>query len=156
MTRSTYRLADEPGPSSLTRFAVRPFWPFLALMLGGGWIGWPWFAFNALAVGSPTKRRESLLAAGAFGANLLLTMVLVALLSSELIGARVARYAVLGLVVLKLGAGYAIHALQSRTFPVYEHFGGPVKNGAPVLGVAFAIKLLVLVHLPLFWWLVLS
>ena len=56
--RGGYAIADEPEASRLAHLTVRPSMPLLALMLGGAWIAWPWFALNAYAMGSPTRRRE--------------------------------------------------------------------------------------------------
>ena len=67
MATSAYRLPDEPQPSGLSRWAVDPLWPLLAVMLAGNVFGMAWSVFNGLAMGSPTRRREWLLVA----ANLL-------------------------------------------------------------------------------------
>jgi len=45
-TTDGYRIADEPRPGALSQLAVNPLWPLLAVMLGGTWIAWPWFALN--------------------------------------------------------------------------------------------------------------
>ena len=61
----TYQIADEPIETSLRAYVVRPSAPLMAIMLGGAWLSWPWFAFNAIAMGSPTRRKEiGLCAAG--------------------------------------------------------------------------------------------
>ena len=49
----TYQIADQPIDSSLRDHVVRPGAPLLAVMLCGTWLAWPWFAFNAIAMGSP-------------------------------------------------------------------------------------------------------
>ena len=55
---SSYRLPDEPKPGRLERLVTDPIWPLFATMLAGAWLGLPWFAFNAFALGSPTRWRE--------------------------------------------------------------------------------------------------
>ncbi len=136
---TSYHLADEPHPSTLNRFAVQPFWPLLGTMLGGVWLAWPWFALNSFAVGSPTQRRELLwLGIGVAGA-LLLTVILVALYQQEVVSLTVARYALLGLTVWKLGVSYTVFMLQGRTFQIYEYYGGEVKNGLVVLLLAYLV-----------------
>jgi hypothetical protein len=150
-----YRFADEPDPSALSRFAVRPFWPLLGLMLGGAWLAWPWFVLNGLALGSPTRRKELGLAIAGFATVVVCALVLVVLLGLDVIDTRVARYSVLGITVIKLGFGYWITTLQDRTYPLYEHFGGTVRNGAGVVMAAFVVRFL-MAELPLFYWLVLG
>ena len=58
MAVNRYRIADEPAPGSLAVVATSPLWPFIAVMLGGVWLSWTWFAVNSFAVGSPSRRRE--------------------------------------------------------------------------------------------------
>ncbi len=52
-----YRIVDEPVQTRVSRLAVRPLWPWLALALGGAWAGVPWFAVNAFALGSKEALR---------------------------------------------------------------------------------------------------
>lgn len=138
--RGEYSLIDEPHPSRLSHLTVRPTVPLLALMLGGAWLAWPWFALNSVAMGSPTRRRELALVVMGFGVSVVLAGLLVWALQSGRMPLPVARYAVLGVVVWKLGIAYTLHILQSRTFGVYEHFGGPVRNGTPLLVPAFVLR----------------
>ena len=152
----TYRLTDEPEPSALSRWAVRPLHPMLGLMLGGGWIAWPWFVLNAYALGSPTRRREAAIAAGAALVSVGYALTVMLLVESELLPVRVARYLVIGLVALKLGAGYWIHVLQQRTFGIFEHFGGRVRDPRILIGIALMVRLFVLSELTDFWQLVLG
>ena len=59
----TYQIADEPAPGDgRGNLVFRPTGPLLAAMLCGSWLAFPWFAANALALGSPTARREVKLA----------------------------------------------------------------------------------------------
>ena len=75
-----YRILDEPTPGALAAYVVNPTFPMLALMLAGTWLAAPWFAFNALALGSPTARREIGLAIAMLaGAFLLLIINLIGL-----------------------------------------------------------------------------
>ena len=55
---NVYEIIDEPRASRASSLAVDPLWPFLATMLGGAWLGWPWFLVNSHALGSSTKGRE--------------------------------------------------------------------------------------------------
>jgi hypothetical protein len=124
-----YRILDEPRPGPHAHLAVNPFWILLASMLGGAWLAWPWFIFNALAIGSATRVKEiALVAVGVVG-SVVLYFAIAALVSSSVLDQRYAAYALLGLVAYKLGISYALHVLQSRSFQLHEYFGGAVRNG---------------------------
>lgn len=133
----SYRIADEPRPTRLGQLAVRPFWPLFAVMLAGTWLSWPWFVVNAFAVGSPNRRRETLVAVlGVIGtAALIVGIIFVGRGLSE--GQQT--YLPLLLVGWKLGISYWLFFLQAETFELYEYFGGTVKNG--MLGVALGFML---------------
>ena len=133
---TSYQIADEPAPGNLARFAVNPVFPLLALMLGGVWLAFPWFAFNSIAVGSPTRRAELAWLVGGLLAFVVICVAIIAAYESGLISENGLPYAILALVVAKIGVGYAVHVLQSRTIEIYEHFGGVLQNG--VWGVAAA------------------
>lgn len=135
-----YRIADEPSPGALGRFAVNPFWPMLASMLAGAWVGVPWYALNALALGSATRRRELVwLLAGVLGAAAAVGAIflayyrgLVPLASIRL----VLRYGHVLVVAWRLTAAYAVFQLQESSFELHRHFGGRVVNGAPLVILA--------------------
>jgi hypothetical protein len=128
-----YQLPDEPLPSRWSRLSVNPVWPLLALMLGGLWLAWPWFAFNAFAMGSPTRRREwGALALGLLGV-LSLSSAIVLLAAANLLAGVGLKYAWLGVTIWKLAIGYFLHAWQGRSFALYEYYGGSYKNGLPLL-----------------------
>ena len=128
-----YRLPDEPMPGGLSRYAVDPMWPLLALMLAGNGFGLAWFAFNSVALGSPSRNREWMYAAF----NLLGSAVLVLLLAmasgNGWLDASALRYAGLSLIALKLICGYSIYLSQQRSCELWEHFGGKPANGLPVV-----------------------
>ena len=132
-----YRIEDEPLPSSLSKWAVNPFWPFLAVMFGGVWLSWPLFALNAIATGSASRSREIALLGGGF-----LTVVAAAfgireLAAQGVLGPDEAPYALLALTVLKLVVSYRVHLLQARSFELFEYFGGAGRNGMLVLLLGF-------------------
>lgn len=139
MAAATYRIEDEPSPGRLSHLAVQPLWPLLCMMLGGFLIGMAWFAVNAIAVGSPTRVRECLLAlGGVVGALLIGGAWVVAMDTGYLPGDAAAQYALLPMLVWKLGIGYAIFMMQNRSIQLYEYFGGVLRNGV-VLVVACAV-----------------
>lgn len=124
-TRSTYRIDDEPRPGAWARMAVSPFWPLLGLMLGGSWLGLPWFAFNAVAVGSPTRARELALVATGFAGSLVIGWMLLELVKNGYIGSDASiQYALLVLLIWKLAIGYALFVQQSATIELYQYYGG--------------------------------
>jgi hypothetical protein len=149
---STYQIADEPAPGALARFAVNPLFPFLAFLLGGLWIAWPWFAFNGIAVGSPTWRREWLWLGGSILVISVLLFVLTEMVLAQVLVPPWSRYAGLTIPLVKLATLYAVFVLQSRTIEIYEYYGGVLRNGVFVLA---AILLLrpgrVMEELPLFF-----
>ena len=132
----SYRILDDPRPSGVANLAVNPLWPLLAVMFGGTWLSWPWFALNGFAVGSPTRRRELALAVGGFVGSFALALTVLALIDAGLLRGVGISYAVVGLTVWKLAVTYALHTLQARSFHLYEYYGGATRNG---LAVAFLL-----------------
>ena len=127
-----YTIIDEPRPGSLARLAVDPLWPFLALMVGGPWVGLPWFVFNGVAIGSASLRKE-------------ITWALVALVTQVAIWSGViVLVGALGLGKLELGYlrfvpivsmmtwGYVLHFNQARSAQLFVHFGGRLHLGWPL------------------------
>jgi len=138
---SSYRISDEPTPSQLAKFAVNPLWPFLAVMLGGVWLSWSWFAFNAMAVGSPTVRREIIWIIAGLTVSVLLVMVIFYLEAIGILNSPAkVQYALLVLTAWQLGVTYALYTLQSRTIQIYEYFGGTLRNGLIVVIVAMVFR----------------
>ena len=131
-----YRIPDEPTTSGLSSMAVQPLWPLLAIMFGGAWLSWPWFAFNAFATGSPTRGRELALAIGGFVGTVAIALGLSGLIYGGVITKSTAPYAFVSVTVWKLVVSYVLYSLQSRSFHLYEHFGGSVRSGFPLAVVA--------------------
>ena len=139
-----YQIMDEPLPGGMAQFAVQPFWPLIAVMFGGTWLSWPWFVFNGFAIGSPTRRREAVFAACGFVGSILLILGLDTLSRREILPAESGPYLFLVILVWKLGVSYWLYALQSRTFGLYEFYGGTVRNGLIVIVAAYFVRPLVL------------
>ncbi|MGQ0701381.1 MAG: hypothetical protein ACT4PZ_24450 [Panacagrimonas sp.] len=130
---TTYRLPDEPRPSAWSRYVTPPLLPLFAMMLIGAWLAWPWFVFNACAVGSPTRKRElGLVLLGIAGCALTVVLVLVAR-DHGLIGQERIKYAFLLLPAIKLGVAFRIYFMQSRVVALYQHFGGQLAARAYLL-----------------------
>jgi hypothetical protein len=141
MTRARYQIADEPMPTTLSRFVVDPFWPVVACMMVGGVPGLTWLAFNGFALGSPTRVRESLnCLAGVVGALLVFCLVGIGK-DSGIISEHAARYLVLLTLISKLSFGYMACFLQQRALELHEHYGGSKANGViPLLLAAFLFR----------------
>src|SRR5262245_17664110 len=99
---AVYRIEDEPIPGRLERLVVDPMWPLFALMLGGAWIGLPWFVLNAVALGTATLRREIIWTVAGFLGAAAMAFGILYLEASHLVGAADARYLWLLAVTWKL------------------------------------------------------
>jgi len=141
----TYQIADEPHETSLGAYVVRPGVPLLAAMVAGAWLSWPWFAFNAIAMGSPTKKKELALVVAAFVGTSVLASIVIALARAGVLPPGIpTRLAVLGIVAFKLGMTYYISAVQDRTFHVYQYYGGTVRGAGAVLSAGYWLRGLVI------------
>lgn len=152
-----YRIPDEPLPSRWQHLAVRPIWPLLSLMLAGSWLSWPWLVINGKAMGSPTIRKELLLClagllVGAAYAYAVVRLVADGVVESEFL----IELLVFALSMWRLAIAYWVMVLQSRTFDIYEHFGGRVRSGLWVLLGGMLLRGSVLGPLGSFWALVLG
>jgi hypothetical protein len=138
VAQSGYRIIDEPTGGRLGDYAVKPMWPLLGLMFGGGLLAWPWFIFNGFALSSATKRREIAWAiAGALGPPLLIAGGIWGLIALGVPDGG-GRYMVLVGIGWKLLAAYMIHGTQERSAELHMHFGGETRSGFIPLIVGFA------------------
>jgi hypothetical protein len=137
----TYAIADEPIETPRRHLVVDPSAPLLAEMLCGSWLSLPWFAFNAIAMGSPTRRKEIALCVLALVGTAVLGAAVLALREGGVIESRtVMRFAILGIVTWKLTMASVIHALQARTFHVYEYYGGPVRSASYAISTGWLLR----------------
>ncbi len=137
---SSYRLPDEPRPSGLVRFSVDPMWPLLAVMLAGPWLSWTWFVFNAWALGSASRVRESVYAVGGFLGGLVLYVLILVLLAGFSLPDGWVPYLVTLLTIWKIGVSYAILRLQRQGFELFAWYGGKPLNGAWLLFAGFLLR----------------
>ncbi len=151
----TYRIADEPRPGALAHLAVNPVWPLFGIMFGGAGLSWPWFLLNGAAIGSPSRRQELGWAIGGMAGSMALIVGIFFLATRELLGELAVRYSFVGLTVWKLAVSYWLFTLQSRSFHLYEHFGGKVQNGALIVLLGFFLTNRLYQGLPTFWHLLL-
>ena len=137
----SYTIADEPHETTLGAYVVNPSAPLLAAMMCGAWMTWPWFAFNAIAMGSPTKKKELTLCAIALGGTVLLGWLVLALVDAGWIPLGTPfKFAMLAISTWKLAFAYYISTVQSRTFHVYEYYGGTVRTATGIIGTGFWLK----------------
>lgn len=147
--RQGYHILDEPRPGGLSQWTVEPLWPLLAIMVGGVWLSWPWFVFNSLAVGSPTRRREIAWAVGGLAGTFALVLGLFALISGVPELEPYQSYLLVSIFVWKALVSYRLYLLQSRTFEIYQYFDGPVRNGLILVAAGWFLRPHVLGALPM-------
>jgi hypothetical protein len=151
MESGSYRIVDEPAPTGMASAAVDPMWPLFAVMFGGAWLAWPWFIFNAFAIGSPTRRREAMLAAAGLAGTIGVAMLFGLLIATHVLHKEQTWLALLAITLWKLGVSYWLFAWQRRTFELYQYFGGVTRNGVLVVVAAAFVKPTVLGLVPGFW-----
>src|SRR5213075_44510 len=119
-----YQIADEPETGEgRGAYIFRPNAPLLAEMLCGSWLSFPWFAFNAWALGSPPSRRQIKLCVLAMATIVVLAFAIYGLVDVGVIESRqTLRIALLGLDAVKIGLAYKLAAMQARTFEVYTYY----------------------------------
>jgi hypothetical protein len=139
MSAQRYQLPDEPRPGPLTQLAVDPMWPMFAFILVGAWLGYAWFALNALALGSPTRNREFGLIALGLAGSALYYFGLAGAFESGWLEPPAVKYAMLGVVAIKIACAYGLHISQTRVCELFTYFGGETKNGAVVLIIGFVM-----------------
>ena len=142
----SYEIADEPTPQAgWENLVFAPSAPLLGMMWCGAWLAWPWFIVNAFAMGSPTLRREAQLCVIGFAGTIALAFGAFALVDLGIIESRMAlQFALLSVVVFKLSVAYWVSEVQSRTFHVYEYYGGTAQKAFYVLVAGSYLRDLVL------------
>jgi hypothetical protein len=142
----SYEIADEPTPAAgWENLVFQPSAPLLGIMWCGAWLAWPWFIVNAIAMGSPTLRREIKLCAIGLLGTLALALAVFGLVDAGVIESKVTlQIALLGVVAFKLAMAYAVSKIQARTFHVYTYYGGTAQKALYVLIAGSYLRDLVL------------
>ena len=154
---TSYTIPDEPARTRFGHLVVRPSAPFLAAMLCGQWLSLPWFAFNGYAMGSPTWRKEAAMCALSFGVTVALSALYIYLWQNDIIeSTTVQRLFLLGIATWKFLMGYWIQFVQSRTFHVYEYYGGQVRSSRAVIAAGYFATGFLLSGLDDFWSIIVS
>jgi len=139
-----YRILDEPAPSGLGHLIVNPMWPLLAIMFAGVWLSLPWFVLNAFALGSPTRRKELVVAVLGPVGLLALSFVVTAIALLLKLPKGAIPYLLVMLTLWKLGVAYWLFDMQQKSFALHQYFGGKVRNGMLVLGAGYLLNPVVL------------
>jgi len=135
-----YPLPEELPESPVAPYASSPAQIVSAAMVGGNWIGLPWFVFNAFALEGPTKRRELIFAALLPIATMVLGMGLIWVVVNYRLPFRVAEYGIILVFVAKLGLLYQLERLQSVTLKIHRAIGRKTMDGIVFLIAAFALR----------------
>lgn len=147
---TTYRIVDEPQPGRFSKFVTHPSTIFVAGCLGGSWVALPWFAFNAIALGSVTQKKELRLAALSPILSVVVAFFLIGLIDTlqlrlggeHALGVvlglpdRAASYAVVVILAIKVWILYVVKRDQEKSFAIFEYMGG--KFWGNTMGVAAA------------------
>lgn len=136
-----YKIIDEPRPGTMSKFAVDPLWPFLALMMAGPWLGFPWFVFNGMAIGSARLKREiTWVVFGWLGVVALFGGLYLLVVQLNL-GKVEVGYLKFAPVVWLMITGYVLHFSQARSAQLFAYFGGTLRNGMLIaLAGAFFVR----------------
>lgn len=140
MSDPGYRIIDEPRATTASHLVVDPFWVFLGGLLGGMWLAWPWYAFNGLAMGSATRRRELVLVVGSLLGALVLALAVVLLHRTGNLAGPHVKYVVVALQGYKLVFLYFLHRTQARSYELFEHFGGARRTGLWGVALGFMAR----------------
>lgn len=137
----TYAIADEPHDTPWKQLVVSPTGPMIGEIVCGSWLSLPWFVANAIALGSPRRRREIALVVLQLVVTIGLGSLLIWADDRELIESRtLLQLAVLVIVTWKLGIAYLITRLQLGAYQVYELEGGAVRSTTFVIAAGILIR----------------
>jgi hypothetical protein len=132
---------------------VNPFWPLLGTMLGGVWLGWPWFLFNARALRTEQWGNQVRTVIVGLLVSVLFAWVILLLVGYQILEPRIARYVVILLTGWKLAVSYRLQMQQQREFQVFQYYGGVAREGHKLAIVSVFLRPVVLGKLiPAGWW----
>lgn len=139
-TRVEYVLPEEPPESPIARYACASHRIVTAAMLGGNWLGAPWFVFNAYALDSKTKRREIILAALLPVVTMLAGGALILAILRYGLPVRYIEYGVLGVLSTKIVVLYQLEKLQSASFKTHQALARKSIDGYVGLVAAYVLR----------------
>lgn len=129
----TYKIIDEPAPTAISRVAVNPVWIFLASLFGGTGIGLVWFAINAFAISSASRKNELLYVLVGLSGTPLIFLILGSLLQSGWLGEGLVPYLHLLITGFQLLIIYVLHLSQHKSYELFSLYGGVGRNGLLVV-----------------------
>ena len=134
-----YQIVDEPRPGVFARLLSQPAVPLLSFMFVGAFVSWPWFVFNAFALGSHRRWRDLAWAvAGFLGRAALAVGVFTAFHSLRID----TKYLGLGRMVPTLWSllvTYRLFLSQQDPAELYELYHAPLGSRGLLVVVAAAI-----------------
>jgi len=134
-----YQIIDEPKPGVLGRLVSQPFVPLLSFMFVGAFLSWPWFVFNAFALGSHRRWRDLAWAVAGFLGRAALAVGLVAVFQSLQIDRRYLGLGRLVPIMWSLLVSYRLYLSQQDPAELYELYHAPLGSRGLLLVVAAAI-----------------
>lgn len=151
-----YVIPDEPQGAVRPDLAVRPLWPFLAMMISGPLPGFAWLAFNAWALGCRDAMRLTLMAALAYlAAKGLVLWIYFApdaalgfLDASGMTSDLALKLALIGCAGTAMGLAYWIALGQSHNEEYRETYGPALADGGKALVLLILVNFLALGRLP--------
>lgn len=138
--RVEYVLPEEPPESPIARYACASHRIVTAAMLGGNWIGAPWFVFNAYALDSKTRRREIVLAALLPVSTMIAGGALLLAILRYGLPIKYIEYGVLGVLAAKIGVLYQLEKLQSASFETHRALARRSIDGYVGLIAAYVLR----------------
>ncbi|MCC6213485.1 MAG: hypothetical protein IT376_01335 [Polyangiaceae bacterium] len=128
-----YVIVDEPSRPLFPRLVVDPFAPVLATVCAGSVLGLAWMVLNGWAISSPTRRRETAIAASAIAGLGILVVFAGILLAADGVTERAFALWVVLLRGITLAAAYAIYRSQVTGFRRHLEAGRRVVPGWPAV-----------------------
>ena len=134
-----YQIVDEPRPGVFARLLSQPAVPLLSFMFVGAFVSWPWFVFNAFALGSHRRWRDLAWAVAGFLGRAALAVGVFTAFHSLLIDTK---YLGLGRMVPTLWSllvTYRLFLSQQDPAELYELYHAPLGSRGLLVVVAAAI-----------------
>lgn len=146
--RSRISTTDTGGGGAV----VHPFWPLLATMLGGVWLGWSWFLFNGARLTTERLRRQIVTIGVGLAVSSVLAIAIMMMLGAGILDLDDVKYVGIALAGWKLTIAYVLYNWQSRDYELWEYYGGAVKNGIAVVVLGLFARPFIFGALPFGWW----
>jgi len=134
-----YQIIDEPRPGARGQMVSQPFVPLLSFMFVGTFLAWPWFVFNAFALGSYRRWRDLAWAGGGFLVRTALVVAMIWAFGAFHIEQRYLGLARLVVTLWTLTVTYRLYLSQQEPAELYETYRGPLGTRGLLVMIAAAI-----------------